>query len=68
MTHNELLHKINMLGHTSSWAALTAVVKLHKPVEAEYFDNPVCAECSADIDTYFDYPCQTIKAIEQELL
>jgi hypothetical protein len=68
MTHDELLAKINIVGDTSLDAALRAVVELHHPVEAEYFDNPVCAACSPDIDTWFDYPCKTIRAIEEELI
>lgn len=72
MTHDELLTEINLLGETSSIQsgladALRVVVELHKPVESEYFDNPVCAACSPDIDIWFDYPCKTIRAIEKEL-
>lgn len=74
MTHDELLalvtggtnHKMAE-EHLLYRKALRAVVELHKPVEAEYFDKPVCAACSPDIDIYFDYPCKTIKAIEKEL-
>ena len=58
MTHDDLMKGLK---------ALLAVIELHKPVEAEYFDNPVCAACSPDIDTWFDYPCQTIQTIEKEL-
>jgi hypothetical protein len=72
MEHDELLAKINYdiegNPYDEYMSALRAVVELHKPVEAEYFDNPVCAACSPDIDTWFDYPCQTIQAIEKELL
>lgn len=66
MTHDELLDKINILGHTSSWAALSAVAKLHKPQEitlpnGEWGMN--CVECDD-----WDYPCNTIKTINKELL
>ena len=72
MTHDELLSELDELDHSCSVvgitvAALRAVVELHKPVESEYFDNPVCAACSSDIDTWFDYPCKTIQTIEKEL-
>jgi hypothetical protein len=80
MTHDELLVKVDsvfyedeggtqldLAGFNNQYRAIRAVVELHHPVEAEYFDNPVCAACSPDIDTWFDYPCQTIQAIEKEL-
>jgi hypothetical protein len=67
MERSQLLRHIEWIGHTTSYMALKAVVDLHRPVEAEYFDNPVCASCSPDIDTWFDYPCPTIQAIEKEI-
>jgi len=80
MTHDELLAKVHSVFYeeeggtqldiktaNNQYRALYAVVNFHRPVEAEYFDNPVCAACSPDIDTWFDYPCPTIQAIEKEL-
>jgi hypothetical protein len=59
MTHDELVDKINILGHTSSWAALRAVVELHKP------EHSIRGyRCTFDDETY---PCSTIQAIEKEL-
>lgn len=75
MTHDALLHKIDILGHTSSWSALRAVVELHKPVMQwsggyDGEDNPLyaeqCSDCSGNGFTQ-EYPCQTIQAIEKEL-
>ena len=70
MTHDDLLIQVNRNCENSGDVfahALCVVVELHRPVESEYFDNPVCAACSPDIDTWFDYPCKTIRAIEKEL-
>jgi hypothetical protein len=61
MTHDELINKINVLGHTSSWAALRAVIDLHEPDE----END-CLECWSD-DGYIQYPCPTILTITKEL-
>jgi hypothetical protein len=43
--------------------ALRAVVELHKPIIHKGYENQglFCANCE------FDYPCQTIEAIEKEL-
>ena len=67
MTHDELLLKAVTSGDTSTSVALRAVVALHKPVSSEYFTNPVCGTCTADIDYYVEYPCATIVAIELAL-
>jgi hypothetical protein len=67
VTHNELLDKINILGHTSSWAALRAVVELHKPYEHEIVGYVFCKGCTLDLDLAPPYPCPTIEAIEKEL-
>jgi len=68
VTHNELLDKINILGHTSSWAALRAVVELHSPISSYMFNDNVCEHCSViDDNTEMIYPCPTIQAIEKEL-
>jgi hypothetical protein len=61
MTHDELINKINVLGHTSSWAALSAVVELHKPW------NFGCSHCINIEGGYMSYPCPTIQAIEGEI-
>lgn len=61
MTHKELLDKIDILGHTSSWAALRVVVELHKPW------NFGCSHCINIEGGYMSYPCPTIQAIEKEL-
>jgi hypothetical protein len=72
VTHDELLAKIGNpvdegyeYGDIVFNKALCAVVELHKPM-----DNLVgefCDTCS-DEDIYTLYPCQTIQAIEKELL
>jgi hypothetical protein len=61
MTHSDLLNKIDLLGHTSSWAALRAVVELHKPW---IFG---CSHCINIEGGYMSYPCPTIQAIEEEI-
>ena len=69
MTHDQLLNRINILGHTSSWAALRAVVELHSPITSYMFSDKVCESCSIiDDDTEIIYPCPTIQTIEKELL
>ena len=80
MNHEELLAKINDVGHSVEYghgietsrivkqlSALRAVVELHSP-----FDNlagEFCTICTAmeDKDIYTLYPCPTIQAIEKEL-
>lgn len=67
MTHDELLADINEqievrkelgLGNIAwSWNALRAVVELH------FNDNEQCGVCSHE----WDWPCETIRAIEKEL-
>ncbi len=61
MTHKELLDKIDVLGHTSSWSALRAVVELHKPEHS--IAGYRCTHCTLEVT----YPCPTIQAIEKEL-
>lgn len=80
LTHDELLDEIGKLMPNPStidyktWAALRAVVELHKPTDAAKglsqasrdilgYTN-VCGECHYDGGPY---PCNTIKAIEKEL-
>ena len=70
MTHDELLERINELSlvdeldFTEEYLAvkaIRAVVELHKPLE----DSDYCEECWRS-DGF--YPCETIQAIEKELL
>ena len=67
MTHDELLDEIGELMPNPStidyktWAALRAVVELHKPD-----DEGDCIPCRPDL-AYRSYPCLTIQAIEKEL-
>ena len=71
MTHDELLADIDTVPRIP-WAqyiaALRAVVELHKPKASGYFDEDVCETCSFDLDYFVNYPCETIQAIEKELL
>jgi len=77
LTHNDLLALIedgievcspDCSKHQRSnapWAALRAVVELHKPDE-----NNQCFECEyywIDEIKFCDYPCHTIQLIEKEL-
>jgi hypothetical protein len=67
MIHDELLAFINSPTCRNSrtletpYAALRAVVELHKPVEIDRELNYNCQECE------WGYPCLTIQAIEKEL-
>jgi len=70
MTHDNLLALIAPMTNNDAIFmkdALLAVVDLHKPICSEYFTNPVCQMCTADIDYYVEYPCPTIVAIEISL-
>ena len=72
MTHNELLDAINrqiinappfaLGGYTIFLQALCAVAELHKPSENDSWGSVVCVTCPT-----WEYPCQTIQAIEKEL-
>jgi len=72
MTHDELLDIIDFdegMGQPDkSFAALRAVVELHKPGRCNQDCCDVCVHCfelegeRADV-----YPCPTIQAIEKEL-
>jgi len=76
MTHDELKAKVfqeyattyeDLAGNVPmSPKALLAVVELHKPVEGDLTDSPICDACSIS-DYEADYPCPTIQAIEKEL-
>lgn len=71
MTHDELLAKIDSFSCCSGAheLALRAVVKLHKPKEFEFNDQPVlvCAHCQLGV-VGDEYPCETIQAIKKELV
>jgi len=68
MTHEKLIKKIQITGHTSLEAAIIAVVELHKPVQSYMFDEEACSHCSSEEDRIeILYPCATIQAIEKEL-
>jgi hypothetical protein len=72
MTHDELLSKIQSEYELNKhfrdeprnkpFAALRAVVELHKP------DDYCCPVCGPSLDICgVEYPCPTIQAIEKEL-
>jgi hypothetical protein len=73
VTHDELLAKIDL--QEARWSdelshkALRAVVELHKPIKDEWFNvgQIICEECTREEYTIV-YPCQTIQAIEKELV
>lgn len=80
MTHDELLAKINYdiegNPYDEYMSALRAVVELHKPIMQlsggyDGEENPLyaeqCSDCSSNGFTQ-EYPCQTIQAIEKELV
>lgn len=67
MTYDDLLDKINLLGHTSSWAALRSVVIRHK-VKIDMNGYGACEECSRTAYYNVPWPCQTIQDIENEIL
>ena len=65
MTHDELLAKIK--GSSPHWLALRAVVELHKVILHKNYDTDIDRyECQVCKDIL--YPCETIKAIEKELV
>ena len=72
MTHDQLSKKLEALWHDSfkapGYAALRAVVELHKPCEPVSDDNFVtCETCNYEYDREYPWPCETIQAIEKEL-
>jgi len=74
MTHEELSKQLEGLWHDSykapGYIALCAVVELHKPEEFENGpDNYklVCSHCQLGVIGEV-YPCETIHAIEKELM
>jgi hypothetical protein len=78
MTYEELLADIASKNYRESrtpetpYAALRAVLDMHKPINVGA-DKELCSRC-VDVNTKGEllyemspYPCETIKAIEQEL-
>jgi hypothetical protein len=68
MTHDELLKKLNNPSLGDAVRALSAVVELHKPYEHEVVSYIFCMGCTIDLDLAPPYPCETIQAIEKELI
>ena len=76
MTHDELLDRIAQAGlephgnvmPTHLVLALRAVVELHKPYQHEVVSYVFCMGCTIDLDLAPPYPCETIQAIEKELV
>ena len=78
MTHDELLADIDSKNFRESrtpetpYAALRAVVKLHKPIISTAFPEflGICLTCSPPSLNFYEatrYPCPTIQSIEKEL-
>ena len=81
MTHDELLADIDSKNFRESrtpetpYAALRAVVELHKPIKAEDLKNNskisgICLACTPLSLNFYEairYPCPTIQAIEKVL-
>jgi hypothetical protein len=69
MTHDELLAKIDYWFDTDNFHlhknALRAVVELHKPYSGVL--GKTCT-CDPHNEYLMGYPCDTIQAIEKELL
>ena len=74
MTYEELLSDIESKNYRESrtletpYAALRAVLEVHKPFEFNSNDEPelVCSDCQHGI-VGERYPCSTVQAIEKEL-
>lgn len=70
MTHSELSRKLEGLWHDSfkapGYAALRAVVELHKPCGCDEAHCDYCTDLG-DLFSNQPYPCPTIQAIEKEL-
>lgn len=82
MTHDELLARIigapkkltdlfpktveaHLMPNTK---ALRAVVELHKPLDSLWYKQIICESCQEGNDYPITYPCETIQAIEKELI
>ena len=70
MTHDELLERLSIEQGCPVGDALRAVVELHKPIKDEWIEYTTCKACRIDMDDHYSpkYPCQTIQAIEKELV
>ena len=68
MTHDELLALLNAKSDSDEVHALRAVVALHKPYQHEVVSYVFCMGCTIDLDLAPPYPCETIQAIEKELM
>ena len=78
MTHDELLADIDSKNFResrtpeTSYAALRAVVELHKPIISTAFPEflGICLTCSPPSLNFYEatrYPCPTIQTIEEQL-
>ena len=78
MTHDELLADIDSKNFRKSrtpetpYAALRAVVKLHKPIISTAYPESlgICLTCTPLSLNFYEatrYPCLTIQTIEKEL-
>jgi hypothetical protein len=72
VTHDELLAKIDystpsQLKAITLYAALRAVVELHRPQEIKLLSGEVADTYCYECEGFFNYPCPTIQAIEKEL-
>ena len=75
MTHDELLHEIDMHQNgqysnaqdVTAWDALRAVVELHKPYELQSGYIMCELGCNDEGGYAETYPCKTIQAIKKEL-
>ena len=80
MTHDELLAVVNdyetglsngMVRKENVFAvakAFRAVVELHKPLDSLWYKQIICESCQEGNDYPITYPCETIQAIEKELI
>ena len=69
--HPDLCDGVQSKEQAPSWYALRAVVELHKPISSWVYDELVeNHRCSCDEWNEYDmgYPCETIQAIEKELV
>jgi len=71
MTHDKLLAKIvnypDTIVFAQHYRALRAVVELHRPYESTNA-GLICEFCVENDSRDHRYPCQTIQAIEKELI
>lgn len=75
MNYEELLQNIKSKNYKESrtldtpYIALSAVAELHKPMDFEFNDEivQVCGHCQLGV-VGDRYPCETIAAMEEELV